>query len=193
MDEKPLYGEEDCSQTGNDLFLSGRVVVLRPEGRSGINQLLFCENGADGISDAADWPISAVSLADGEYIRGKRGDILGLLKPELLPDRARLQLSQIRPLDTEATETPEFTGYCFLPDGRYATGVPLADELEVREYIDIQCACQHRVMICDREDCCVFEAVEGEVVFPTREMRERFLREDVGLEEPDSGGMKMQP
>lgn len=197
MGEKPVYTAEDCSQTGPDSFLSGRVIVVKPEAlpaeQRGAGQLLFCVNGADGVPDPESWTVSAVSLADGEYIQKKRGELLGPLKPELLPERARLQLSQIRPPDTEAPQTPEFTGYCFLPDGRYAAGVPLADEMEVRKYIDIQRAYQHRLMICDSEDCCVFEAVEGKVIFPTPEMRERFLREDLGLEEPDTGGMKLQP
>lgn len=110
------------------------------------------------------------------------------MKPELLPDRARLQLSQIRPLDSEVPQDPEFFGYCFLPDGRYAAGVPLADDLEVREYIDTQYAYQHRLMICGCEDCCVFEMVGGKVVFPAPEMLEKQSPPD----EPGQGGMEMK-
>lgn len=197
MDEKPVYTAEDCFQSGQGLFLSGRVIVLRPEAlpaeQRGAGQLLFCVNGADGVPDVAGRPVSAVSLADGEYIRKKRGEVLGLLRPELLSDRARLQLSQIRPLDSEVPETPEFFGYCFLPDGRYAAGVPLTDEMETREYIDIQRTYQHRLMICDGGDCCVFEAVEGKVVFPTPEMSKRTLQEQTAPAEPEPGGIKMRP
>ncbi|QNK39969.1 hypothetical protein [Caproicibacter fermentans] len=185
MDEKTIYGMEDCLPNEDDAFFSGMVVVLKPEAlsgeRHGVRQLFFCTQGADGIQDAANWPVSAVSLVNGECVRYRRGELLGLLKPELLPDRARLQLSQIRPLDSEIPKEPEFFGYCFLPDGRYASGVPLANDLEVREYIDIQSRYQHRLMICDREDCCVFEMRDGKLIFPTREAP------DAQRQEPDNG------
>ena len=192
MDEKTIYGPEDCLPNEGDVFLSGKVVILKPEAlpgeRRGIRQLFFCTNGADGLPDAEDWPVSAVSLADGECVSRKCGEILGLLEPDLLPDRARLQLSQIRPLDSEAPKEPEFFGYCFLPDGRYASGVPLADETEVREYVDIQRAYQHRLMICDGEDCCVLEMMGGKLVFPTPEM----LEKQSPPEQPEPGGMEMK-
>lgn len=137
--------------------------------------------------------VHAVSLADGECVRRKRSEILGLLKSELLPDRARLQLSQIRPLDSEIPQIPEFFGYCFLPDGRYAAGVPLSDEMEVREYIDTQRGYQYRLMICDSEDNCVFEMTEGKIIFPTQEDIERFNKGQTLSNEPESGGMEMKP
>lgn len=171
--EKLQYGPEDCFQTGYDMFIAGFVAVINPEalpkGQRGVRQLLFCEGAAGSFPNAADDAVRAVSLSNGECVSRKRGEFLGLLRPELLPDRARLQLSQIRPLDSEIPKEPEFFGYCFLPDGRYASGVPLANDLEVREYIDIQSHYQHRLMICDREDCCVFEMREGKLIFPTRE------------------------
>ena len=146
MDEKPIYSEEDCVQTGTGMFIAGYVIVLKPEAlpkdQHGIRQLFFCEGGWGSGPDEPDGSsVRAISLANGECVRRKRSEILGLLKPELLPDRARLQLSQIRPLDSEVSKAPEFFGYCFLPDGRYAAGVPLSDEMEVREYIDTQRGC----------------------------------------------------
>ena len=173
FNEKLLYGPEDCICTGYDMFIAGRVAVLKPEtlpeGHRG-SQLLFCTGGAGSFPDAAGDTVRAVSLSNGEGVSRKRGEILGLLKPELLSDCARLQLSQIRPLDSEVPKVPEFFGYCFLPDGRYAAGVPLSGELEVREYIDMQKDYQHRIMICDRDDFCVFEMVEGKVIYPTQEI-----------------------
>ena len=187
--EKSRYGPEDCVRTGTGMFIAGFVVVIDPdalpEDQRGVRQLLFCEGGAGSFPNAADDAVRAVSLADGECVSRKRGELLGLLKPELLPDRARLQLSQIRPLDSEVPKEPEFFGYCFLPDGRYASGVPLANDLEVREYIEIQSHYQHRLMICDREDCCVFEMRDGKLIFPTREAP------DAQRQEPDNG-MKLR-
>ena len=192
MDEKTIYGPEDCLTNEDDVFFSGRVVVFKPEAlpgeRRGIRQLFFCTQGADGVPDAADWPVFAVSLTNGECVRHKRGELLGLLKPELLPDRARLQLSQIRPLDSEVPKAPEFFGYCFLPDGRYTSCVPLADEMEVWEYIDIQRMYQHRLMVCDSEDCCVLEITGGKLVFPTPEM----LEKPTPPEQPEPGVMELK-
>lgn len=192
MDEKTLYGTEDCLPIEKGTSLSGRVIVLKSETLlnvpSGIRQLLFCTKEAGGALSPADRSVSAVSLANGEFVCKKRGEVLGLLKPELLPDCARLQLSQIRPRNSESQKNPEFFGYCFLPDGRYAAGVPLADEMEVWKYVDIQRAYQHRLMICDGGDCCVFEMLEGKLVFPTPEMLEKLQ----APEAPASGGMEMK-
>lgn len=198
MDEKPVYGEEDCVQTGTGMFIAGYVVVLKPEAvpkdQHGIRQLLFCEGGWGSVPDEVDGSsVRAVSLVGGECVRRRRSEILGLLKPELLPDRARLQLSQIRPLDSEVPKTPEYFGYCFLPDGRYAAGVPLSDEMEVLEYIDTQRGYQHRVMICDSEDSCVFEMTAGKIIFPSHEDIERFNKEQTPPDAPMSGGMEMEP
>jgi hypothetical protein len=177
MDEKTRYGTEDCLLPEKDISLSGKVIVLKPETLlnvpSGIRQLLFCTKEAGGALSPADRPVSAVSLSNGKFVCKKRGEVLGILKPELLPDSARLQLSQIRPRNSESQKTPEFFGYCFLPNGRYAAGVPLADEIKVREYVEIQREYQHRLMICDGEDCCVLEMLDGRLVFPTPEMLEK--------------------
>lgn len=192
MDEKTLYGMEDCLLSEKDISLTGKVIVLKSDAitneQSGIRQLLFCTKEAGGALSPADRSVSAVSLANGELVREKRGEILGLLKPELLPDSARLQLSQIRPHKSESQKNPEFFGYCFLSDGRYAAGVPLADEMELQEYVEIQRAYQHRLMICDGGDCCVLEMLEGRLVFPTPEMLEKLQ----APETPASGGMEMK-
>ncbi len=155
-----------------------RLVRLLREGRAG-----------GEVAGAAD----DVGEVVAEPLQRAVGD--GPLGPdhELLPDHARLQLSQIRPLDSELPKTPEYTGYCFLPDGRYAAGVPLSDEMEVREYIDIQREYQHHLMICDSEDSCVFEMTAGKVVFPTREDIERFNKEQTPPDAPEFGGMEMKP
>jgi len=191
MDEKTRYGTEDCLPIEKGTSLSGRVIVLKPETLpsvpSGILQLFFCTN-EEGTLNPADRPVSAVSLSNGEFVCKKRGEVLGILKPELLPDSARLQLSQIRPRNSESPKNPEFFGYCFLPDGRYAAGVPLADEMELREYVEIQRAYQHRLMICDGEDCCVLEMLDGRLVFPTPEM----LEKQQAPETPAPGGVEMK-
>jgi len=192
MTVKNAFTQEDCIETGYAMSIAGKVVVLKPsslppERRDGAHQLYFCEGGNGSNPNPIGRSIFTVSLADGERARWNRGDVLGILKPELLPDSARLHLSQIRPrcaLDPREHE-PRYSGYSFLPDGRYASGVWLCSEKEVKDYIEMQKEYQHRVMICDRDGFCVFEMVRGEVIHPLPETIEAFRKEQA------RGGMSM--
>lgn len=149
--------------------------------------MYFCQGGNGSNPNPIGRSIFTVSLADGERVRWNRSDVLGILQPELLPDSARLHLSQIRPsgaLDPREHE-PKYSGYSFLPDGRYAAGVSLCSEKEVKDYIEMQKDYQHQVMICDRDEFCVFEMVQGEVIHPSPEAIEAFRKEQA------QGGMNM--
>ena len=179
MSEKELFTLEECLQTGYDMSIDGKVIVLRPsslpeELRNAKYQMYLCTGGNGSNPNPIGCTVFTVSLAEGEKIRWNRSDVLGILKPELLPEYAQLQLSQIRPngaLDLMGNE-PQFSGYCYLPDGRYTSGVWLCSPKEVKDYIEMQKDYQHRIMICDRDDFCVFEMVEGKVVYPTQEILE---------------------
>lgn len=194
MSEKTLFTNEDCLQTGYDISIDGKVIVLKasalPESlREAKHQLYFCTGGNGSNPNPIGRSIFTVSLADGEKIRWNRSDVLGVIKPELLPDHARLQLSQIRPsgaLDLKSNE-PQYSGYCFLPDGRYTSGVWLCNAKEVQDYIEMQKDYQHRVMICDRDDFCVFEMIEGNLSHPSPEALEASRKEQ---QEP--GGMELK-
>lgn len=184
MTDKNAFTHEDCSETGYAMSIAGKVIVLKPsslplERRDGDHQLYFCEGGGGSKPNPIGRSILTVSLADGERARWNRVDVLGILKPELLPDSARLHLSQIRPrgaFDPWEHE-PRYSGYSFLLDGRYAAGVWLCNEKEVKDYIDMQKEYQHRVMICDRDGFCVFEIVRGEVIHPSPGTIEAFRKD----------------
>lgn len=194
MSEKALFSQEDCLQTGYEMSIGGKVIVLKPstlseEYREARHQLYFCTGGFGSNPNPSGRSVFAVSLADGEQIRWNRSDILGIAKPEILSDHARLQLSQIRPagaLDLKSHE-PQYSCYCFLPDGRYTSGVWLCSAKEVKDYIEMQKDYQHRVMICDRDDFCVFEMIDGKLIHPSSEALEAFLKE---RQEP--GGMELK-
>lgn len=191
MTEKELFTQEDCIQTGYGMPIDGKVIVLSPstlseEFRSAKHQLYFCTGGFGSNPNPSGRSVFAVSLADGEQVRWNRSDILGVAKPEILTDHARLQLSQICPagaLDLKSHE-PQYSGYSFLPDGRYTSGVWLCSIKEVQDYIEMQKDYQHRVMICDRDDFCVFEMLDGKVVHP--------LPEALQKEQLEQGGMEMK-
>jgi len=192
MTDKNLFTQEDCVDTGYAMSIAGRVIALKPsalprEYQDREHQLYFCQGGNGSNPKPIGHSIFTVSLADGERVRWNSGDVLGVLKPELLSDSAKLHLSQIRPsgaLDPREHE-PKYSGYSFLPDGRYAAGVPLCSEKEVKDYIEMQKDYQYKVMICDREDFCVFEMVEGEVIHPSPETIEASRKVQ------DQGGMNI--
>ena len=193
MSEKELFTQEDCLQTEYDISIDEKVIVLHPsalpEGfRQAKHQMYFCTGGNGSNPNPIGRAVFTVSLAEGEKIRWNRSDVLGILKPELLPEYARLQLSQIRPvgaLDLKGNE-PQFSGYCYLPDGRYTSGVWLCSSKEVQDYIEMQKDYQHRIMICDRDDFCVFEMVEGKVIYPTQEIL------DAHRDGQEPGGMELK-
>lgn len=184
------FTHKDCDQTGYGFPLKNKVVVLPqsvlPEDHP--RQLFYCTGGNGANPNPIGRSVFLVSLSTGEQCRFWRSDVVGTLKPELLPDDAKLQLSQIRPsgaLDISSHE-PLYSGYSFLPDGRYAAGVWLCSPEEVRDYVEMQKPYQHRVLICDRDDFAVMEVIKGQIIFPSQEDIEAFRQEQ------NSGGMEMK-
>ena len=190
MEPKSLYTASDCCERGYDCALQGKVVVLSrqalPEDYR--NQLFLCSGGNGANPNPIGRSVFLTSLSDGEQYRFFRSDVVGVLKPELLPDSAKLHLSQCRPpnaLPLERNE-PKYSGYSFLSDGRYASGVWLCSEKEVMDYIELQKPYQYRIMICDRNDFCVLEMQEGQLTYPSEEAMEAFRQQ-----ESQTGGMTM--
>jgi len=154
----------------------GKVIVLKESAReAGFGrQLYYCTGGNGANANALGKSVFLVNLKNGEFERCIRDHVLGVLKPELLPDEEKLQLSQIRPLDALPLEKhePQYSGYSFLEDGRYAAGVWLCNEKEAMEYVEMQKPYQHRIMLCDRNDFCVWEVRDGRQVHPNKEKYE---------------------
>lgn len=165
-----VYTAEDCNKTDNDIPIKDKVVVVSPDALPGTHpgQLFFCINdGSAGCGCEKPVPaeetVSAVSLTCGEHFHFMRKDIIGTLKPELLPEKEKLQLSQIRPpcADFSGQQEPQYCGYCFLEDGRYASGVWLPNPDAVEDYLLIQMDYQYRILICDRNDIAVIDMVDN--------------------------------
>lgn len=183
------FNHEDCAQTGYSFSLKNKVVALSkaalPANHPG--QLFFCTGGNGANPDSIGRSVRLVSLSTGEPCRFLRSDVLGTLKPELLPEAEKLQLSQLRPGGSADLKThePQYSGYSFLKDGRYAAGVWLCSPEEVKDYVEMQTPYQHRVLICDRNDFAVMEVISGRLIFPTQE--------DVNAHQKEQkGGMEMQ-
>lgn len=191
--EKERYTAEDCSQTGYAMPITNTVVVVSPKvlPPEHPGQLFYCTGGNGAMPNPIGRSVFAASLSTGETCRWQRGDIIGILKPELLPDSAKLHLSQLRPSGAAPLKnhTPEFSGYCFLEDGRYSSRVWLCSAKDAMEYVGMQKPYQHQIRICDRDDFCVFEMVDGKLVYPTQAEVEAFRSEQA--EQGQTGGITM--
>lgn len=190
MEMKNCYTRKDCIEDKTSGDIRNAVIVIDkqalPEGET--NQLYYCTGKAQSVFKAGEQYMMLTSLANGVSGYCKPDDVLGRLRPDLLPDTAKLQLSQIRPegaLDLNEYE-PMYSGYSFLPDGSYGPGVWLANEKEVMAYVEMQKPYQYRIMICDRDDFCVLEMREQELIYPSREEMEDYREQKAA-----SGGMEM--
>ncbi len=185
MERNILYTEKHCSATGLGCSIQGKVVVISHD--SPERQLYFCLCGNGAGANPSGSAVFLVSLRTGEFALKNRSEVIGIVRPELLPDSAKLQLSQIRPvgaLDLKNHE-PKYSGYSFLPDGRYASGVWLCTEQEALNYVEMQKPYQHRIMLCDRDDFCVLELQDGKLIHPTEKEMEAFQQNS------QDGGMTM--
>ena len=157
------FTEKDCMQTEKEISIQNRVVVLPskvlPEHYTG--QLFFCTN-IQKTENPRHSIAHLVSLSTGEAWHCWNRDVVGVLRPELLGEKERLQLSQIRP--------------------------PMAQDLrhseEVWSYVMMQKDYQYRILICDRDDFAVLEMLEGRMIFPDVQSLEQFqqAQKDGGME-----------
>lgn len=98
--ELQMFDRSHCdSMTGQDL--EGKVLVMSPMTLkesywSQENQLWLATGGFGCSPTAAGRAVYATCLGDGEHTRWDRGDFIGILKEEHLPDWARERLEQLR-------------------------------------------------------------------------------------------------
>ena len=97
MSDSQIYTDRDCMETGSGCSLKGKVVVLKKSAlAAGFGrQLYYCMGGNGANANALGKSVFLVNLKNGEFERCVRDHVLGVLKPELLPDEEKLQLSQI--------------------------------------------------------------------------------------------------
>ena len=128
-DNGDIYTNSDCEDFNIIGSFVGKVIVAShldlPDNHP--YQLFYCSGESVTSLQINDHTVYAISLSTGEHHQFGRNNIVGALKPELLPDDARLYLSQIRPDGECSVGNPEYCGYCFLKGGRYSAGVWLRD------------------------------------------------------------------
>ena len=94
------FASEHCTPNDYGQSIENKVVViraerLRPEYRTADKQLMLAVGGFGAYANARGRAVYTVNLYSGKESRWNREDILGVLKPEYLPDWAKEQLKQI--------------------------------------------------------------------------------------------------
>ncbi len=94
------FTPEHCTPNNYGESIENKVVVirterLRPEYRTADNQLVLAVGGFGTYANARGRAVYTINLYSGKESRWNREDILGVLKPEYMPDWAKEQLIQI--------------------------------------------------------------------------------------------------
>ncbi|MDF9409903.1 hypothetical protein L7E55_16380 [Pelotomaculum isophthalicicum JI] len=95
-----LFTAEQCIPNDYGMSIENKVVViraerLRPEYRTADRQLVLAVGGFGAHANARGRAVYTVNLYSGKESRWNREDVLGVLKPEYMPDWAKEQLKQI--------------------------------------------------------------------------------------------------
>ncbi len=98
--EKNLFTHEDCIETGYAMSIDGKVIVislstLPAQYHNKENQLYYCDGGNGSRPNPIGRSVFITSLHDGVKTRCLRSDVLGVLKPELLPDWAKETMKEL--------------------------------------------------------------------------------------------------
>ena len=99
------FTADDCIPDNQSESIVGKVVVInteinRYEYRHSAYQLVLV-NGGHGATGGRGQAVFGTCLADGERARWERYDVLGVLKPEKMPDWAKEALATIKAQEKE--------------------------------------------------------------------------------------------
>jgi hypothetical protein len=91
---------EHCIPNDNRQNIENKVVVIRPESlrpeyRTADKQLVFATGGFGVQANSRGRAVYTVNLYSGKESRWNREDILGVVKPEYMPDWVKERLKQI--------------------------------------------------------------------------------------------------
>ena len=92
-----VFNRGDCDQTGYGIDLKNKVVVLSQNtlSKEHSGQLFFCTGGNGADPNPMERTVFLISLSDGEACRSERGEVIGTVKPELLPEEAKLDRKSV--------------------------------------------------------------------------------------------------
>jgi hypothetical protein len=110
-----LFTAEHCYPRSYEESIEGKVVVIKssvfsPEYRRGENQLVLAVDGNGARANPNGQAVYCYHLNDGNHTRFERHDVLGVIKPEALPDWAKESLARIQGEKDKPAEEKEYAG-----------------------------------------------------------------------------------
>lgn len=102
-DSLGLHDDSHCeSEKDGDIDYTGKVLVLKPsilkdEYKTPEDQLFLAESGFGCTPNARGRKVFGKFLKDGEETNFQRGDFIGILKEEHLPEWAKERLAELQP------------------------------------------------------------------------------------------------
>jgi hypothetical protein len=98
---KKLFTAKECYPNDYDASIENEVVVIKsevfsPEYRRGEYQLIWAVSGNGAKANPSGHAIYCYQLNDGTHTRFERFDVLGVIRPECLPDWAAERLATIQ-------------------------------------------------------------------------------------------------
>ena len=106
---QPLLGEKQCYKNSNNKDYTNQLLILKPSmlapwAKEPENQLWIAENGFGVSPNSSGRAVYATCLYDGEEARWNRGDFIGIVNPDRLPEWAADKLSEIQHEDEEEVQ-----------------------------------------------------------------------------------------
>ena len=110
-----LYGKEQCVENARRQDFEGKVLVLSPDSLKEKYwepeyQLWYAHDGFGCSPTAVGRSVRATCLADGETVSWDRGDFLGPIQEELLPNWAKERVAELWGQGQEQTDDPAMDG-----------------------------------------------------------------------------------
>ena len=106
------FTQEQCIPLDSHMSLENKVAVirpssLRPEYHTGDKQLVLITGGFGASPNSRGRAVFTINLYSGKEARWNREDILGVLKPEHMPQWTKERLSQLRAVQQKKRHQPE--------------------------------------------------------------------------------------
>ncbi len=104
MNDSVLFCPDDCLPDSRQMDYTGQIVVAWPERlsaphRHASQQLYLAQAGNGCRMEARGTGVFVRALADAEKLRFERHEIMGILRPECMPDWAKESLEKLHRLE----------------------------------------------------------------------------------------------
>lgn len=110
-----LFGTEHCyphdyGESIENMVVAVKPDVFSPEYRRGDNQLVLAVNGNGARANPRGNAVYCYHLNDGRHTRFERFEVLGVVRPECMPDWAKESLLRVQAEMEKVTGEKEYAG-----------------------------------------------------------------------------------